>query len=128
MRNRPWAHEPTRFLRGAHDEGRWEMAIRTPSESLRPYLHGHIAGYDERTGAPVHRREFPGPFVVLIFELGPPIRPCDYGSTSRVSRHSGGFVAGLDERFAITEHDGFQQGIQVNLTPTIGTMNGACAS
>jgi AraC-like DNA-binding protein len=54
---------------------------------------------------------------VFILEIGPPVRVYDYGSTTRAAGHPGGFVAGLDERFAITEHDGFQQGIQVNLTP-----------
>jgi AraC-like DNA-binding protein len=63
------------------------------------------------------RREFPGPFVVFILEFGPPVRVYDYGSTTRAAGHPGGFVAGLDERFALTEHDGFQQGIQMNLTP-----------
>jgi AraC-like DNA-binding protein len=78
---------------------------------------GDYVGYTEWTAGPNHRREFPGPFVVVVLEFGPPIRIYDYGDERRWSRHRSGFVAGLDDRFAICEHDGFQQGVQVNLTP-----------
>jgi AraC-like DNA-binding protein len=35
----------------------------------------------------------------------------------RVCRFPGGFVAGLDDRHTFTEHEGFQRGLQLNLTP-----------
>lgn len=88
----------------------------TPSEPLRPYIRGGYTGYTERAEGVSLRREFPGPFVVVVFELGPPIRISEGGDPRRVSSHRGGFVAGLSDAFAVCEHDGFQQGIQVNLT------------
>jgi AraC-like DNA-binding protein len=40
------------------------------------------------------------------------------GDARSAARHPGGFVAGLGDRFAITEHEGRQRGVQVDLTPT----------
>ena len=108
----------TRLVQGRADGGHsWEMAVRLPSDHLRPYVHGDYCGYVERTARPLRRRELATPFVVFVLEFGPPIRIYDYGSTTSASRHAGGFVAGMDDRFALTEHDGFQSGVQVNLTP-----------
>jgi AraC-like DNA-binding protein len=107
----------TRILRGEAAGSRWDMAVRPPAEPLRPYVHGDYVGYSERTNGPSRRREFAVPFVVLIIEFGPPIRVLVSGDERLGSSHVGGFVAGLDERFAVCEHDGFQQGVQINLTP-----------
>lgn len=93
------------------------MATRRPAPAVRPFVMGDYVGYTEWTDAMSRRRELPGPFVVLALEFGPPIRIYAYGDERRFSRHHGGFVAGLDDRFALCEHDGFQQGVQVNLTP-----------
>lgn len=93
-----------------------EFALRTPSPALRPYVRD-LCGYCERTRAPLQRREFPGARVVVILEFGPPIRVYESGTERNPSRHPGGFVAGLDERFTLTEHDGFQRGLQLNFTP-----------
>jgi len=107
----------TRLVHGQDGGNRWEMAIRPPAERLRPFVLDDYVGYTEWTPGPLRRREFPGPMVVVAIEFGPPIKIYDYGDERRWSRHRGGFVAGLDDRFAITEHDGFQHGLQVNLTP-----------
>jgi AraC-like DNA-binding protein len=40
------------------------------------------------------------------------------GDEAGAVRHRGGFVAGLGERYAVTEHRGVQRGVQVDLTPT----------
>ena len=92
------------------------MALRPPAAGLRPYVRGDYVGYTEWGGSPSRRREFPGPFAVMIFEFGPPIRIFEAGDRRRVSSHRGGFVSGLGEAFVVCEHDGFQQGLQVNLT------------
>jgi AraC-like DNA-binding protein len=105
----------SRLVRGESAGARWEMAVRPPSAALRPYVCGDYVGYVERTPARTVRWEFPAPFVVFVTEFGPPVRIGDSASGSR--GFPGGFVAGLDERPAVTEHDGFQQGVQVNLTP-----------
>jgi AraC-like DNA-binding protein len=109
--------ERARILGGTTAGSRWEMAARRPAGPMRPYVSGDYVGYSEWTTAPSRRREFPTPFVVLVLEFGPPIRVYDYGDERRSSRHRGGFVAGLDDRFCICEHGGFQQGLQINLTP-----------
>ncbi|WP_437734091.1 helix-turn-helix domain-containing protein [Sorangium sp. So ce1335] len=105
-----------RITRGSSGESRWELATRPPAPRLRPYIRDLI-GYTEQAPGPLRRRELPVPNVVVIIELGPPIRVFDAGSDRRHARYPGGFVAGLDDTFTITEHDGFQRGIQVNLTP-----------
>jgi AraC-like DNA-binding protein len=93
-----------------------EFALRMPSPALQPHVRD-LCGYRERTRAPLRRREFPGARVVVILEFGPPIRVYESGTERNPARHPGGFVAGLDERFTLTEHDGFQRGLQLNLTP-----------
>jgi len=92
------------------------MATRRPAPALRPYVRG-LGGYTERTPGTLRRPEFPGPFVVIVLKFGPPVRLAGLEDAPRWSRHPGGFVAGIDDRPTLTEHDGFQQGVQVNLTP-----------
>ena len=106
-----------RRLRGGSGPSAWDLALRSPSAHLKPFVQGDYVGYTERTAVPVRRREFPGPFVVMVIELGPPVRIYEEGDPRRVTSHRGGFVGGLCEEFAVCEHDGFQQGVQVNLTP-----------
>lgn len=84
--------------------------------ALRPYVRSW-SGYSERTLHPLRRRELPAPQFVMILEFGPPLRVLDSGREVGGNRYQGGFVAGLDDTFTITEHDGYQAGIQVNLTP-----------
>ena len=105
-----------RRLRGQAAGTRWDIALRPPAARLRPYVRGDYVGYTEWAGSASRRREFPGPFAVMIFEFGPPIRIFDAGDRRRVSSHRDGFVSGLGETFVVCEHDGFQQGLQVNLT------------
>jgi len=105
-----------RIARGESENGHWEFAARPPHPGLRSYVR-HYYGYVEATGSPLRRREFPSPQVVVILELGPPIRVFACGSTSRWGRHPGGFAAGIHDSFTITEHDGFQRGLEVPLTP-----------
>ncbi|KAB2933579.1 MAG: AraC family transcriptional regulator [Leptonema illini] len=83
---------------------------------LQPFVRSWC-GYEERTEAPLQRREYPGVQVVLIFEFSPPLRVYKYGSDSRFSTYSGGFVAGLHDVYSLTEHHGYQCGFQVNLSP-----------
>lgn len=99
------------------DAGRsWTWAVRDVPDRLQPYVR-HLTGYTEATPGPWLRREFPGPQVVVIFEFGPSIRVFEVNSTEDAARHLGGFVAGVHDGFALTEHGGFQDGLQLNLTP-----------
>jgi AraC-like DNA-binding protein len=90
---------------------------RPPCEPLRRHVRS-IEGYDERAPGPRSRREFPEPWIVVIIEFGPALRVTLGGDARTSVRHPGGFVAGLGDRFAVTEHEGRQRGIQVDLTPT----------
>lgn len=107
----------TRHLSGQADGGRWELAVRAPSPALRAVVSGDYCGYLEQSAGPNRRRELPVPFVPLIVEFAPPIRVYDYGQERRFATHRGGFVAGLGDRFTLCAHDGYQHGLQVNLTP-----------
>ncbi|MEQ8274051.1 MAG: helix-turn-helix domain-containing protein [Deltaproteobacteria bacterium] len=90
----------------------WDIATRRPTRSpVRRLL-----GYDERTPGPLCRRELPGPKVVCIIELGPPLGVFEHGRPEP-SRFRGGFVAGVDDRSTLTAHDGWQRGIQIDLSP-----------
>ena len=94
-----------------------ERVSRTPCEPLRSHVRS-IEGYDERSPVPRSRREFPEPWIVVVIEFGPALRVTLGGDAHTSVRHPGGFVAGLGDRFAVTEHDGRQRGVQVDLTPT----------
>jgi AraC-like DNA-binding protein len=111
---RPRSHG-ARLLRGQAGDSHWDMAVRSPAARLRPYVHGDYVGYTEWSRTTSGRREFPGPFVVMVIEFGPPISIFEAADRGRCSSHRGGFVSGLSDAFALCEHDGFQQGIQVNL-------------
>jgi len=102
---------------GSRDGVVFERAIRTPCEPLRRHVRS-IEGYDERAPGPRRRREFPEPWIVVIIEFGPPLLVTLGGDARTSVRSPGGFVAGLGDRFAVTEHEGRQRGIQVDLTPT----------
>jgi AraC-like DNA-binding protein len=106
-----------RRWQGRSGDSRWDVAVRPPSARLRPFVHGDYVGYTEWSGRKNRRREFPVPFVVMVIEFGPPLRLYEEGDPRRVVSHPGGFVGGLCEDFVVCEHDGFQQGIQINLTP-----------
>ena len=91
---------------------RWELAMRPPGARVRGLLRGELCGYVETTGAPARRTELPGLVVAVIFDFGE-LRIVDPGQRTH---HPGGFVAGLGDRPAITEHDGLSRGLQVNLS------------
>ncbi len=112
-RPRPYG---ARLLSGQTGDSRWNVAVRSPAARLQPYVRGDYVGYTEWSGTTNRRREFPGPFVVMVIEFGPPIRIFEAANRARCSSHRGGFVGGLSDAFALCEHDGFQQGIQINLT------------
>jgi AraC-like DNA-binding protein len=108
---------PRATVRRFDNQGvRLEMAARPRPDALRPWVQ-KCAGYVETATGPLARTELPGPSVVVIIELGPPLRLHDPVDSSRAVCFAGGFAAGLDERPTLTTHDGFQAGVQVNLSP-----------
>jgi AraC-like DNA-binding protein len=84
-----------------------EMVFGRPAAVLRGDVLGYC-GYRERTG-PLARREVANPAAVLIVSLGPRITVAGRTFTS--------FAAGVSDAPVITEHDGIQDGVQVDLSP-----------
>ncbi|HVZ34857.1 MAG TPA: AraC family transcriptional regulator [Polyangiaceae bacterium] len=102
-------------LRLVRDAG-LECAYADVPPALSPYVHSWV-GYSERTRDVCIRRELPISTIVVIIEFGPPLLVYESGSETRWARYQGGFVAGLTERFTLTEHGGYQAGIELRLTP-----------
>ena len=89
-----------------------EIALEwgAPAPALRPYVHRYV-GFVERTPAPLRRRELPSGDVHLIISFGP-----HWDLVLHGGRHYS-FVAGLDDRHAFSEHQGFAHGIEIQFTP-----------
>ena len=87
-----------------------------PAAPLRPWLVSGYTGYVESSPQAVRRRELPFPGIPLIVSFGDDIAVSGPGGVSSRPRLVS-FLAGLSDGPAITEHDGVQAGIQVNLTP-----------
>lgn len=104
------------ITRGELAGGSWELAVRAPNPHLTPYIR-ELQGYVERADSVVRRREFGGLQIVVILEFEPRLRVYDSGQERTYDVHPGGFVAGLDDQFTLTEHGGWQAGIQLNLHP-----------
>ena len=73
-----------------------------------------LYGYEERSPGALARSEFANANVVMILEIGPPLR---VSNSERAARHAGGFVAGIHDGPTRTEHEGYQAGVQLNLPP-----------
>ena len=94
----------------------WLVAERPTPPGLEPFVRS-LYGYIERTPTILRRREIPATMCVVIIELGPPIRVFDSGQDNDSSSFRGGFISGLDKSFTLTEYEGEQSGVQLNLTP-----------
>jgi AraC-like DNA-binding protein len=103
-------------LRLVREPGGLELAFAEVPAELAAYVQSWV-GYDERTAALCRRRELPISTIVVIIEFGPPIAVSRAGSETDSARYQGGFVAGLTESFTLTEHAGYQAGIELRLTP-----------
>jgi AraC-like DNA-binding protein len=88
--------------------GLWELVRRAPDPQLGTYVRDYC-GYVERGATPLARRELPSGEVVVVLGFGPSIR------VDGQRRNS--FVAGIHGSPAVTEHDGIQEGLQMNVTP-----------
>jgi AraC-like DNA-binding protein len=106
----------TRVVQLEQAGARWELATRVLPPALEPYVR-NLMGYSERSAGRVLQRQFPGVQVVVILELAPPIqlRADVPGAPGR--SYAGGFVAGVDEAPTLTEHGGYQRGLQLDFTP-----------
>jgi AraC-like DNA-binding protein len=110
------AAQPSRVFRHQSEQDRWEMVHGAPD----PRLRGHVlsyCSYDEHTSSFTRRRELPSERVVMIVNLGEPIRVLAPGGPAGWSDQPEGFLAGLHDSYALTETTGSQAGVQIDLTP-----------
>ena len=101
-----------RIDRHESERDRWEMVHAAPDARLDGYVLDYCA-YDERTASFTRRRELPSDRVVMIVNLGDPIRVL----TDEWSEQPDGFLAGMHDTFAVTETSGAQSGVQIDLSP-----------
>lgn len=94
------------------ERDRWEMVHAAPDPRLDGYVLDYCA-YDERTASFTRRRELPSDRVVIIVNLGEPIRVFTDAWTDQPF----GFFAGMHDTFAISETCGAQSGVQIDLSP-----------
>ncbi len=112
-------HAAVQAKRRSAPDGGWELISGHPQSRLRPAVRGY-EGYVESMPHPLRRRELPSTSIVLIVNFGPPYRlldPADPENRARSVEQKGGFVAGLDDSFAVTESTGAAHCLQINLAP-----------
>jgi AraC-like DNA-binding protein len=109
---------PTRLrvVRHRSEQDRWEMVFGAPDPRLRPCVI-HYCGYDEETASFSRRLEAARLKAPLIFNFGAPIAVRTSDPPGEWQRHASGFVAGLDDSYALVETPGCQSGVEVYLTP-----------
>lgn len=109
--------QPIRIVGHRAETGGWEMALREPIPLLSPYVRAYW-GYDEAMGCTLRRREPARAGVTLILSFWPPlaIRMASGDGAARETRH-GSFVAGLNDSYIDTRHEGESRGVEVCLTP-----------
>ena len=87
-----------RIVRHESERDVWEMVHGAPDPRLGGYVLGYCA-YDERTSSFVRRRELPSERVVMIVNLGAPIRILMPGGWTDQPI---GFFAGMHDTFAVS--------------------------
>lgn len=100
-------------------DGGWELAAGRPTAPLRGLIHGY-EGYRERLAQPMRRRELPSARVTMIVNFGSPYRLLDPDApddAARAVEQRGGFMAGLDDTYAVTESAGDAHCLQIDLAP-----------
>jgi AraC-like DNA-binding protein len=99
--------------------GGWELASGRPHPALR-HIVREYEGYREAMPQPLRRREIPSASIPVIINFGPPYRlldPAAPDDPARAVEQRSGFVAGLDDTFALTESTGAAHCVQLNLDP-----------
>jgi AraC-like DNA-binding protein len=92
------------------------MVTRDAAAPLRGHVRNYT-GYVEHTAEPLVRREVPTGDVTLIISPDTELRLPDVRDPGRPAARRRSFVAALHDTYALVEHDGYQHGIEVRLTP-----------
>src|SRR5215208_5886022 len=93
-----------------------EVAIARPDPRLERMIRP-FTGYVERAGARLVRAEYPHGNVTVILSFGPAI---DFPGLA--GARPGSFASGLFTEPVLTGHDGFEQGVQLDLSPPLAGM------
>jgi AraC-like DNA-binding protein len=98
-----------------HEPDSWRMDSLAPSRRLAPFLRRATA-YTVQGNGLSRQRELPNGSAVLVFNLGSELRVED--TTGKLHRFPQPtvFYSGPSERYIVTETDGAQEGIVVELT------------
>lgn len=91
------------------------MDLLAPSATLAPFMRRATA-YTVRGAGLSRQRELPNGSAVLVFNLGPELRVEDTGGKLHRFPHPTVFYSGPSNRYIVTETDGAQEGIVLELT------------
>ena len=93
----------------------WEHRLGKPSKNLQDWICSY-SGYREDVERPVRRLEAPKNRVILILGFGDQLQIRSVGAQLTPNQYQA-FVVGLGEKPLITEHNGAQRCIEVELLP-----------
>jgi AraC-like DNA-binding protein len=107
--------ERIRTIDHRHAPDSWRMDTLAPSARLVPFLRRATA-YTVQGAGLSRQRELPNGSAVLVFNLGTELRVED--ATGKLHRfpHPTAFYSGPSDRYVVTETDGAQEGMVVELT------------
>ena len=91
------------------------MDTLAPSASLAPFMRRATA-YTVNGAGPSRQRELPNGSAVLVFNLGSELRVEDTAGRLHRFPYPTAFYSGPSDRYIVTETDGAQEGIVVELT------------
>ncbi len=89
------------------------MYDRAPGGALRPFVR-RFGCFDERTPAPIRRRQLASAQVVWVIDLAGTLRTL--ASDGACTEPTAGVVAGLQSSVVRTEHSGVSRGVVVSFT------------
>jgi AraC-like DNA-binding protein len=98
-----------------HAPDSWRMDSLAPSATLAPFMRRATA-YTVQGAGLSRQRELPNGSAVLVFNLGSELRVEDTAGRLHRFPHPTVFYSGPSDRYIITETDGAQEGIVVELT------------
>lgn len=93
----------------------WRMDSFTPSTTLAPFMRRATAYTVQGTGLS-RQRELPNGSAVLVFNLGSELRVEDAAGKRHRFPQPAVFYSGPSDRYVVTETDGAQEGLVVELT------------
>lgn len=103
--------------RGRTPTGSWEMATRRPGPGFDAVVTAY-GGYREKGTTQVGRREVPNRGAALVIGFGGSLQVSGQLGVDRGGQTVTSFVAGFGDVPILTCHEGAQEGIEVDLSPT----------